>query len=327
MDLRLTQLKTWVANQLNISEFSLETASSDASFRRYFRLTYDGHTRIVMDAPPDKEDSRPFVHIARLFIRHRLAAPEIYVEDYAQGFFILGDLGSQQYLQVLTADNANELYNNALSQLNVLYEIPDEELSQIPDYDEPLLLNEMELFRQWYLGEHLQLQLDTAQHACLDKTFALLAQQALQQPQVLVHRDYHSRNLMYLAQRQQPGILDFQDAMIGPISYDVVSLLRDCYIAWPRLQVLDWLSQHYQRTRRQGLLAQHSEAQYLRDFELMGLQRHLKAIGIFARLNYRDHKPGYLHDVPRTLTYVADVCQRYADLSDFAQLLTDLKVI
>ena len=326
-DARLAALARWVADTLADPGCDIRPASADASFRRYFRVRVaDGKTYIVMDAPPDKEDSRPYVEVARRLRGLGLNVPEILARDMAQGFLLITDLGAQSYLEALAADSVERLYGDALGALVVLQAGIYTDSSFLPAYDAPLLRREMELFREWYLGRHLGLALSGEQHATLDRSFAVLTESALAQPRVWVHRDYHSRNLM-VCPRHNPGILDFQDAVSGPVTYDLVSLLRDCYVAWPRTRVEGWVKGYYARAHGSGIPVGDDEAVFLRWFDLMGVQRHLKAIGIFARLNHRDGKPGYLKDIPRTLAYVLDVSARYAELRPLQQVLAELAVL
>jgi len=318
---RLDTLKHWLDTELAISEYTLTPASSDASFRRYFRVTHDGNSLIVMDAPPDKEDSRPFVTVAKLLFDAGLNVPVIIDQDLDKGYLLLGDLGSTLYLDELSDDTVERLYGDALGALAAI-QACDPGPGVLPDYDRALLMNEMALFRDWLVGRHLGITLDAAKSAMLDAALDLLADNALAQPQVLVHRDYHSRNLMVTA-RNNPGILDFQDAVIGPVTYDLVSLLRDCYIQWPRARVEDWALGYQELALQSGILrAEHEDPQqFLRWFDLMGVQRHLKASGIFARLNHRDGKPGYLDDIPRTLAYVVEVSGRYPELAGLGEFV------
>ncbi|MCW8829359.1 MAG: phosphotransferase, partial [Gammaproteobacteria bacterium] len=298
MSQRLEQLNHWLSNAVGLPEYRIAPASSDASFRRYFRIRFAGESRIVMDAPPEKEDSRPFVRIGRQLREIGLNVPEILAEDLGQGFLLLSDLGERQYLDVLDAQNVERLYGDAMGALATLQACgPDAQA--LPPYDRELLWREMVLFREWYLERHLGLVLSDSEQRVLDETFEQLVTSALEQPKVSVHRDYHSRNLM--VSEHNPGILDFQDAVHGPITYDLVSLLRDCYIAWPREQVEEWVRGYHDIAIDHGILRDRQEERFLRWFDLMGVQRHLKATGIFARLNHRDGKPGYLNDIPRTL--------------------------
>jgi len=310
---RLEQLKRWLETELEFRDYTLNPASSDASFRRYFRVLHEGENFIVMDAPTDKEDSRPFLQVAKQLFDAGLNAPEVIDEDLAQGFLLLSDLGSTPYLGALNETSVERLYGDALGALAVIQTCACDGL---PPYDRALLLREMELFREWLVRRHLGIVLSDAQNAMLDSTLGLLAENALVQPQVFVHRDYHSRNLMVTA-RNNPGILDFQDAVCGPVTYDLVSLLRDCYIAWPRARVEDWVLGYQDLALQTGILrGEHGDPQqFLHWFDLMGVQRHLKASGIFARLYHRDGKPGYLADIPRTLGYIADMAEHHAELA------------
>ena len=280
-----------------------------------------------MDAPPDKGDMHSYVAIARRFHALGLNVPEVLEENHDLGFFLITDLGDQLYLRHLSDRTVERLYGDAMGALVVLQAGSFTQAAGkfLPDYDETLLRREMEIFREWYLGRHLGLKLAAGQQAALDETFTLLARAALSQPRVWVHRDYHSRNLMVTG-RNNPGILDFQDAVRGPVTYDLVSLLRDCYIAWPREQVEDWVKGYHDLALQSGIPAGEDDAQFLRWFDLMGVQRHLKAIGIFARLNHRDGKPGYLSDIPRTLGYVQEVSARYPELQPLNALLRELKL-
>ena len=313
-------LRHWLDTVLPAPLERIAPASSDASFRRYFRVWCDGQTWIVMDAPPDKEDCRPFVAIAQALRSLGLNAPEVRAGDLDLGLLLLSDLGSRQYLAELDQQSAPRLYDDALEALARLQTGGDPGSPLLPPYDSALLHREMELFREWFLGKLLGLALSAAEHHVLDHTFAALADSALEQPRVWVHRDYHSRNLM-VTDPDNPGVLDFQDAVVGAVTYDLVSLLRDCYIAWPRAQVEAWALDHRTRLRALGMSGLDDAGQFLRGFDLMGVQRHLKAIGIFARLNLRDGKPGYLRDIPRTLGYVVDAAERYPELAGLGDLL------
>jgi aminoglycoside/choline kinase family phosphotransferase len=323
LDQRFEALKLWVGTVLAYPEYEIKPASADASFRRYFRVYAGGVTHIVMDAPPEKEDIRPFIRIARRLQALGLNVPDVLQQDLDQGFLLLGDLGTHVYLAQLNPDTVERLYGDALGALVVLQAGTGSDDLVLPDYDHPLLRREMELFREWYIGRHLGLTLTTGQHAVLDQAFDVLAHSALAQPRVWVHRDYHSRNLMR-TEVNNPGILDFQDAVLGPVTYDLVSLLRDCYIAWPRALVEEWALGYQALAFQSGLPVGEDEAQFLRWFDLMGVQRHLKATGIFARLWHRDGKSGYLNDIPRTLGYVWDVSNRYPELRAFNRLLHEI---
>ncbi|KAA3629610.1 MAG: aminoglycoside phosphotransferase [Proteobacteria bacterium] len=323
MGARLEQLKQWLGGAVGLPPFALEPASGDASFRRYFRVTYDGQSVIAVDAPPAQEDNRPFVRVARQLRGWGLNAPEILAEEPELGFLLVSDLGTELYREHLDETRVERLYGDALSALLVMQLRGAEVRETLPPYDEALLLQEMALFRDWYLGRHLQLELTGSQHEVIEAAYRLLVANALSQPQVFVHRDYHSRNLLHTPVNN-PGILDFQDAVWGPVTYDLVSLLRDCYIAWPRERVEEWALGYQNLAHQSGVLRQFDELRFLRWFDLMGVQRHLKASGIFARLNYRDGKPNYLQDIPRTLGYVADVASRYPELCALHELLSTL---
>jgi len=308
---RMELLHAWLSGRLGLKNYVLAPASEDASFRRYFRLQYDGLTRIVMDAPPAQEDIRPFIDITGRLKACRVHVPDILERDMDQGFLLLTDLGSTLYLHVLTDGNAGQLYADALAALAAIQW--HGETRGLPPYDEALLMQEMHLFRDWLVGKHLGLRLDRRQQAGLRNVFRMLADAALAQPTVFVHRDYHSRNLMYCEQHN-PGIVDYQDAVAGPLTYDLVSLLKDCYIKWPRQKVIAWALDYRRRVHPECA----DEAGFLRWFDLMGVQRHLKASGIFARLFLRDGKRGFLDDIPRTLSYIVELDGEYPELAFLA---------
>lgn len=315
-------IQFWLNNELNMDIGPLTPASSDASFRRYFRVIHQQQAYIVMDAPPEKEDIKPFIKVANLFASSGINVPKIFHSTFAQGFMLLEDFGSQCYLDLLDIDNADSFYQLALNSLFKLQtEIKPTE-SNLPVYDYDLLNKELDIFSDWFLVKKLNLILSPKEKSLLDKTRAILIQSALEQPQVCVHRDYHSRNLM-ATEANSPGIIDFQDAVIGPISYDLVSLLRDCYIAWPEQQIAQWQTQYFQRLFSAGLITCDADT-FRRWFDLMGMQRHLKAIGIFSRLQLRDNKPNYLQDIPRTMNYISQVSSRYPDLAEFNGFLQQI---
>lgn len=310
---RLEMLGNWLRDHVSLKEFELSIVAGDASFRRYFRVSQSDKTYIAMDAPPEHEDCRPFIAVARAFADVGLHVPQIVAEDLEQGFLLLSDLGDVQYADVLNADTVEQLYGDALDALLRLQSGGKTQID-LPPYDYALLMREMDLFPDWFLGKHLGVTLDDEQQLVLEQICELLAQTALAQTQVWVHRDYHSRNLMQVADNN-PGVLDFQDAVVGAVTYDLVSLLRDCYVAWPREQVYAWAEAYRQRLIGAGVLdSSVDQPTFQRWFDYMGVQRHMKAIGIFARLNHRDGKPGYLDDIPRTLSYVLQVTQDYPDL-------------
>jgi len=326
LDKRFEALKEWTGRVLGTGAFDIRPASADASFRRYFRVTQGSRSLIVMDAPPDKGGMHSYVSIARHFHALGLNVPEVLEQDHERGFLLITDLGEQLYLGSLNEQTVERLYGDALGALIVLQAGTSATADKfLPDYDEALLLREMEIFREWYLGRHLGLRLSAGQNRVLEEVFAQLARSALAQPRVWVHRDYHSRNLM-VTRLNNPGILDFQDAVLGPVTYDLVSLLRDCYISWPRERVEDWVKGYHELALQSGIPVSEDDAGFLRWFDLMGVQRHLKASGIFARLNHRDGKPGYLADIPRTLGYVHEVSTRYPELQPLQALLRELKL-
>jgi aminoglycoside/choline kinase family phosphotransferase len=316
----MSAVQEWVRERLDWPDAKLEPASADASFRRYFRVRREGSSFIVMDAPPDKEDCAPFIHVTELLLEIGLHVPEILARDLGQGFLLLSDLGTRLYLDELTEATVERLYGDALGALATLQSCAPLD-SGLPDYSRDLLMFEMSLFRDWLVRTHLRIELDALTQSALDRSFDVLARSALEQPRVCVHRDYHSRNLM-VSGCHNPGILDYQDAVIGPLTYDLVSLLRDCYVAWPRARVEAWAAGYFELARQTGILRpeQADERIFLRWFDWMGVQRHLKAAGIFARLNHRDGKTGYLKDIPRTLGYVTEVCSRYPELDELGEI-------
>lgn len=316
---RLELLKQWLHNTLNQHDLLLEPASSDASFRQYFRVTSRNKSYIVMDAPPSQEDVGPFIKITHLFQQAGIHVPKLHAEDVSNGFLLLDDLGMQDYLSALNGESAEKLYGDAISALLTL-QAHCSNGERLPVYDRAMLHKEMMLFSEWYLGRHLGLELTCSEQAVLQQGFSLLETNALAQPQVCVHRDYHSRNLMVCTENN-PGVLDYQDAVVGPISYDLVSLLKDCYIDWPDAQRYHWLNQYYQQAFSASLL-ECDESQFIEWFDLMGMQRHLKAVGIFARLNYRDGKSGYLNDIPRTLNYLSEMAEKYPQFADMAKFFS-----
>ena len=321
-DERRTRLEHWLTTQLKGRRFSLTPASEDASFRRYFRATLeDGASFVAMDAPPEKEDCRPFVRIARLLADAGVHAPVVHAQDLGAGFLLLSDLGTRTYLGELTAATAGALMADAIDAL-IRWQLasrPDE----LPPYDEALLRRELNLFPEWYVARHRRKSLSASQAETLERIFALLVQSALAQPAVYVHRDYMPRNLM--VSEPNPGVLDFQDAVMGPITYDVVSLMRDAFLSWEEERVLDWTVRYWEKAKRAKLPVDPDFGEFWRAFEWMGLQRHLKVLGIFARINYRDGKPKYLGDTPRFIAYARPVAQRYRELAPLIKLLDEIE--
>lgn len=305
--------------------FTLTTASADASFRRYFRVHLADKTLIAMDAPPPQEDCRPFVRIARLLLDAGMHVPKIIAEDVEQGFLLLSDLGDITYLTQLDQGNASKLYGDAADALIKLQLASKPDV--LPPYDEALLTREMNLFPDWYINKHLGIALEAKQDAALRAVFEALNQNILAQGQVYVHRDYHSRNLMVCdeAQGGNPGVLDFQDAVYGAITYDLVSLFKDAYISWDEEQIIDWTVRYWEKARKAGLPVPPDFGDFYRDFEWMGAQRHIKVLGIFARLYHRDGKDGYLKDMPLVMRYLRATCERYVELRPLLRLLDALE--
>ena len=368
---RQQQLTLWLHSQFPNQSFTLAPASADASFRRYFRATFaDGQTRVVMDAPPQHEDCRPFLHIAQLFQDAGIHVPHVYAHDLKQGFLLLSDLGNTTYLQALgegSADTARALYGAATDTL-IKIQLATRE-NELPPYNEAVLLREMRLFPEWYITKHLNVTLSEAQHAKLETVFARIVANNLAQPKVYVHRDYHSRNLMVVDSNRyphfphtnpdgttshstkpasgqvagyppageganaslredcliSPGILDFQDALYGPITYDLASLFKDAYIRWEEAEIIDWLVRYWEKARKVGLPVADDFSVFYRDYEWMAVQRHLKVLGIFARLYHRDGKDGYLKDLPLVMSYLRAACARYIDLKPLLNLLDTLE--
>jgi len=327
-DPRRAELAAWLSTLPDVPPFTLAPASADASFRRYFRLTLaapdaQGRTTLVaMDAPPPMEDCRPFVRVAGLLHAARVHAPAVHAQDPERGFLLLEDLGSITYLAALREDNAQALYLDAIDTL-VRFQAGARD-DALPRYDEVLLRRELELFPEWYAGQHLGHTLTTAQRGALDAVFAQIIANNLAQPRVFVHRDYHSRNLMVVPERN-PGVIDFQDAVSGPVTYDLVSLLRDAYVAWDEARQIDWAVRYWERARAAGIPVDPDFGVFWRDFEWMGVQRQVKVLGIFARLAHRDGKTGYLNDLPRVLAYLRAACARYRELVPLLVLLDALE--
>lgn len=320
---RTEQMQQWLQTLFPDRRYELAPASSDASFRRYFRLQFtDEHaTRIVMDAPPQHEDCRPFIHVASLLAQAGVHAPRVLEQDLLQGFLLLDDLGTKTYLDALTAENADALFRDAIDSL-ILWQRASRG-GELPPYDAALLRRELDLFPDWYVARHLGVTLSAPQRQVLDDTYGLIIRRNLSQPTVYVHRDYMPRNLMLAT--PNPGVIDFQDAVIGPITYDVASLFKDAFLTWPEERVLDWTVRYWEKAKRAGLPVDPDFASFYRDFEWMGLQRHLKVLGIFARINYRDGKPHYLTDTPRFVAYVREVAGRYRELTPLLRLFDELE--
>ena len=323
-DRRRTAFERWLAglDRHGIDPHSVRSASADASFRRYFRVDAAHGSLIVMDAPPSQEDCRPFVKVARLLRGAGLNAPEVIEWDEAAGFMLLSDLGSTTYLAQLDASSAPALYDDASTALVKMQGIAAEHA--LPPYDRELLTRELQLFPDWYIARHGGVELDENERILLERSFELIVRNNLAQPRVLVHRDYHSRNLMVCGAPDNPGIIDFQDAVWGPVTYDLVSLLRDAYIEWDEEQQIDWAVRYWEKARKAQLPVASDFGDFWRDFEWMGLQRHLKVLGIFCRLYHRDGKDGYLKDLPLVWRYAHRVTTRYSPLTPLARLLERL---
>jgi len=370
--LRQQQITEWLHGRFPGETFTLAPASADASFRRYFRATFAdgggsaapcrGRTKIIMDAPPQHEDCRPFLHVAKLFEEAGAHVPHVYAQDLQQGFLLLSDLGNTTYLQALNTNTARELYGAATDAL-INIQLASRE-NELPPYDEALLRRELNLFPEWYVAKHLGVTLSGKQQAILEECFRRILANNLAQPCVYVHRDYHSRNLMYIepplsnsldkttshstrppetaakslvipqaGERTNengnflisPGILDFQDAVYGPITYDLASLFKDAYIKWEEAEIMDWMIRYWGKARKVGLPVRADFGEFYRDYEWMGVQRHIKVLGIFARLYHRDGKDGYLKDMPLVMGYLRRACQRYIDLKPLLNLLDELE--
>ena len=330
-DVRLQHLKVWLDEQLTIlfaehgwgavPPATLTAASSDASFRRYFRWEGAGRSFVVMDAPPPQENCKPFVDIAFLLAKSGINVPKIYAEDLERGFLLLNDLGNKTYLDVIDSENADDLFKDALQALLAFQQLPM--VAPLPSYDVALLRRELELFPEWYVKRELGIELDSAQQTLWQQVSDLLIDSALAQPKVLVHRDYMPRNLML--SEPNPGVLDFQDAVYGPVTYDVTCLFKDAFLSWPEERVRGWLEDYWQQAGALDIPVQPDFEDFLRASDLMGVQRHLKVIGIFARICHRDGKPRYLGDVPRFFAYIDAVIARRPELAELGELLASLR--
>lgn len=319
-DARADAARAFALRSLQLADASFAPASADASFRRYFRVEAQGQSWVVMDAPPEREDCRPFIQIAQLLLDAGLNGPKVLAQDLDQGYLLLSDLGRQTFLHVLTDDNAEGYFADAIAAL-----VQWQQASRpgvLPPYDTALLERELALFPDWYVAKHLGKTLSAEQQADWESSCRVLVDSALAQSPVYVHRDYMPRNLM--VSQPSPGVLDFQDAVYGPISYDVVSLFKDAFRSWPEARVEAWRDRYWSAARAAGLAVPADHARFVRDFDLMGLQRHLKVLGIFARINYRDGKPHYLTDTPRFIAYVRTVAVRYPELAPLVRLFDSL---
>ena len=315
-------LENWVKEQFPEKPFTLQPASADASFRRYFRVSFQDQTLIAMDAPPQQEDCTPFIQMAEILAETGVHVPKIVAQNLDQGFLLLSDLGDTTFLQALNnqVDSADQLYGDAIDALIKLQ--LSQQVEGLPGYDEALLLRELNLFPDWYVAKHLRVAITEKQQAVLQSIFTRIIQNNIAQPQVLVHRDYHSRNLMVTS--PNPGIIVFQDAVMGPITYDLVSLFKDAYIRWDEERILDWMIRYWEKARKAGLPVSTDFAEFYRDFEWMGVQRHIKILGVFSRLYYRDGKENYLNDMPLVMGYLRKTCKRYRELHLLLNLLDEL---
>ena len=330
-DVRLQHLKVWLDEQLAtlfaeqgwgaVPPATLTAASSDASFRRYFRWEGAGRSFVVMDAPPPQENCKPFVDIAFLLAKSGINVPKIYAEDLERGFLLLNDLGNKTYLDVIDSENADALFGDALQALLAFQQLPM--VAPLPSYDVALLRRELELFPEWYVKRELGIEFDATQQQQWQQVSDLLIDSALAQPKVLVHRDYMPRNLML--SEPNPGVLDFQDAVYGPVTYDVTCLFKDAFLSWPEERVRGWLESYWQQATALNIPVQPDFEDFLRASDLMGVQRHLKVIGIFARICHRDGKPRYLADVPRFFAYIEAVIARRPELAQLQALLVSLR--
>ena len=331
-DVRLDLLIEWLTS-LRAPDSSawmqVARASEDASFRRYFRVTSaTGATAIVMDAPPPQEDVRPFVNMTHLLADGAVYVPQLFAADASRGFLLLGDMGTSTYLsalQTVDSERRDVLFADAITTLVQLQQIdPGRAHIALPRYDEALLRREISLFPDWYLDRHCTAELRPDEKNALERVYGTLITNALAQPTVLVHRDYMPRNLMVTAERN-PGVLDYQDAVIGPITYDVASLMRDAFLSWEEPQIIDWVVRYWDQAKKAGFPVRADFSEFYREMEWMGLQRHLKVLGIFARINYRDGKPKYLADTPRFVAYVRHVAKRYQAFTPLLRLFDRLE--
>lgn len=317
---REQELVAWTQNKLSDNECYIKPASSDASFRSYWRVFSKSQTYIVMDAPPEHEDCRPFIKISAILENAGILVPTVLASDLENGFLLLSDLGTIQYLSKLNSGNYEEYYQDAI---NVLHKLQLKvTCTDIPTYSEELLSQELQLFEDWFITKHLDITINQDQKTELHNIHKILIENALEQPQVFVHRDFHSRNLMKTTSNN-PGVLDFQDAVCGPVTYDLVSLLKDCYISWD-IQSINRLSELFRATYNENHNQNINSETWQKWFDFMGVQRHMKAIGIFCRLHYRDNKSDYLKDINRTLCYIKSVCTNYPELTNFLQLINTI---
>ena len=330
MDQRLKQIIHWLETELKNSIDTIETASADASFRRYFRVTFTHSTTpdiglndsyIVMDAPPPQENIKPFINISNIFKNKKIHVPTIYEQDINKGFILMEDFGSTPYLSILNQDNVDDLYGNAFK---VLYKLTNIQEVDLPIYDRQKLQSEMDLYLDWYIQVHLNTDLSDKEKNILKVAQNNLIELIEKQPKVIVHRDFHSRNLMFV-EENNPGVIDFQDAVIGPCTYDLVSLIRDSYIKWPEDKIDQWLLSYQYKLHQHGIIPEMAEEAFKKWLDIMGMQRQLKVVGIFSRLYHRDGKENYLDDIPLTYQNLLNSSQRYPEFDDLTELLNKYK--
>ena len=328
MDKRLASLSNWLSDDLRLSIITLEPASADASFRRYFRVTIDQAssnqqlklptTFIVMDSPPEHEDNALFIACTKILAACDLNVPIIYEKNLKLGFLLISDLGTDVYQHALTKSSASNLYSDAM---NALLNIQSTaQTSNMPNYSSEKLDSEIQLFNDWYIQHYHQSELNADEHKAMKQIAKMLISSAIEQPQVLVHRDFHCRNLL-VTEKNNPGIIDYQDMVVGPITYDLVSLFKDCYIEWPSSQVEQWITDFQEQSIKLGIHQIQNQSQWLQWFDWMGVQRHLKVLGIFSRLYFRDGKDQYLQDMPLTYCYLIQTCEKYSKLQPLAAIL------
>lgn len=323
-DDRIIELIAWLSDVLEGDISSIQFASEDASFRRYFRIVHDTRSYIVMDAPVEYIQIEKFINIARKFLQFGINVPEIYEWSKQKGFALISDFGSTTYLDILNQSNADTLYTDAIDALIQLQLATYSEPDFLPPYDSKLLNQEMNLFKDWYLPEHKRVALTHEVSDVLEYSFDALTSKALEQPKVWVHLDYHSRNLMFVENRN-PGIIDFQDAVFGPITYDLMSLLRDCYIVWPTDRLQQWIRLYLNKAEQSGMSINFEQDQFIEWFDWMGIQRHIKVAGIFSRLCYRDGKQKFLDDIPTVMAYLESVSGKYRELEPLHKLVLKLQ--
>lgn len=319
MQNREKSLNKWLEEKLNGIAFSIKPLAGDASFRQYFRLFFQKETRIVMDAPPDKEAIEPFLQINTLLNHLNIKTPQVHAFDLNEGFAILDDLGDELLLSTITSENADQFYQEGFEIINKLHLCSIDDLD-LPSFDHDFMQKELLIFKDWFLNQYLKINLSHSELEIINESLIWLTTKIAAQPLTLIHRDFHSRNLMVCKSVNSVhlSVIDFQDAMIGPFTYDLVSLLKDCYIQWPPGRILDWVSYFYTNSPWTQVC---SLPQFIEGFHLCGLQRHLKVLGVFARLYLRDKKPQYLHDLPRTFRYVLDCLETHKELQDFYQFM------